>query len=146
MSGPAETKTQQEIAAIIKSIFAAFDEHDPGGIETHMHPDSTVWDVFTAPLIRGSEERKKFHKADQSQMQARGTLSYEISEPVVDVWGTDTAIAKYYLSFEYQPPNATSGTVRITDVMRMIDGRWQVVHHHEGMVPEGVPPIDEPAP
>jgi ketosteroid isomerase-like protein len=137
---------EKEIADIIKGIFAAFDNHDPEGIEGHMHPESTVWDVFTPDLIRGVDERNKFHEDDQKQMQARGTLSYEISDPIVDLWGDDTAIAKFYLTFEYQPPNATSGKVRITDVLQRIDGRWMVVHHHEGLIPEGVPPTDDPKP
>lgn len=140
---PAEVKRQ--VAQIIKDIFDAFQNHDPEGTEHHFHPDSTVWDVFVPQLFRGREERARFHDADQAQMQARGTLTLTIDEPDVDVWG-DAAIAKYYLSFDYQPPNATSGKVRITDVLHKMDGRWLVVPHHEGMVPAGVPPINEPKP
>jgi hypothetical protein len=29
--------------------------------------------------------------------------------------------------------------VRITDVLRRLDGRWLIVHHHEGLVPSGPP-------
>ena len=144
MSGaPADVK--RDVAQIIKDIFDAFQAHDPEGTEHHFHPDTTVWDVFVPQLFRGPEERARFHEADQAQMQARGPLALTINETEVDVWG-DTAIAKYYLSFEYQPPNATSGKVRITDVLHNIDGRWLVVHHHEGMVPNGVPPLDESKP
>ena len=62
-----DTDVNQEIAGIIKGIFAAFEDHEPGGIEAHMHPDATVWDVFTPHLIRGTEEREKFHADDQKQ-------------------------------------------------------------------------------
>ena len=55
---------------------------------------------------------------------------------MVDVFG-DAAVARYLLEFEYQPPRALMGTVRITDVLRRIDGRWVIVHHHEGLVPTG---------
>ena len=27
---------------------------------------------------------------------------------------------------------------------RRIDGQWRIVHHHEGIVPTGAPPITEP--
>ena len=57
----------------------------------------------------------------------------------------DTALARYYLNFAYAPPNAASGRIRITDVLRRFDGRWKIVHHHEGLVPTGVPPITEKA-
>ncbi len=134
-----------EIAAIIKGIFNAFADHDPDGIDGHMHPDSTVWDVFTPHLICGQAERDKFHADDQKQMQARGPLTLNVEEPVVNTWG-DTAIALYYLEYSYAPPNAASGRVRITDVFRKVGGKWMIMHHHEGTVPAGVPPITEPPP
>jgi ketosteroid isomerase-like protein len=136
------TQVEEEISNIIKGVFRAFEDHNPDGIETYMHPDVTVWDVFTPQLIMGQEERDKFHRDDQAQMQARGPLTLRIDEPVVDAWG-DAAIARYYLEYDYQPPNATSGKVRITDVFRKVDGKWLIVHHHEGLVPTGIPPITE---
>jgi ketosteroid isomerase-like protein len=136
------TQVEEEISNIIKGVFRAFEDHNPDGIETYMHPDVTVWDVFTPQLIMGQEERDKFHQDDQAQMQARGPLTLRIDEPVVDAWG-DAAIARYYLEYDYQPPNAASGKVRITDVFRKVDGKWLIVHHHEGLVPTGIPPITE---
>ena len=141
----APTDVAAHVAQIIKDIFDAFQNHNPDGTEHHFHLDSTVWDVFVPQLFRGTAERARFHEADQAQMQARGPLTLTIGEPDVDVWG-DTAIAKYVLTFAYKLPNATSGKVRITDVLHKMDGRWLVMHHHEGMVPAGVPPTDEPKP
>ena len=88
--------TAAEIAAIIKGIFNAFADNNPDGIDGHMHPDSTVWDVFTPHLIQGQAERDAFHAADQEQMQARGPLTLNVEEPVVSSWD-NTAIAMYYL-------------------------------------------------
>ena len=134
--------TRAEIAAIIRSIFVSFQEQRPDVIETHMWSEATIWDVFTPELIQGRAERDRFHQDDQAQMQARGPLTLTLEEPVVTSWD-DTAIARYCLEFRYDPPNAAAGRVRITDVFRRMEGRWQVVHHHEGMVPEGAPPVDE---
>lgn len=131
-----------EVAAVIKDIFESFEEHRPDGIEAHMNPDVTVWDVFTPQLIQGTAERQKFHADDQAQMQARGALTLTIEDPIVDAWN-DTAIARYYLEYDYQPPNPAHGRVRITSVFRKVDGRWLIVHHHEGLVPTGIPPITE---
>ncbi len=141
MANGSETEAEK-ISGIIRGIFTAFEDHDPDGIEGHMHPDATVWDVFTPDLIRGRKERDAFHAEDQKQMQARGPLSLSLEDPDVDVW-ENTAIAKYYLSYTYQPPNAAEGRVRITDVFRRMDGKWRIVHHHEGAVPTGIPPITE---
>jgi ketosteroid isomerase-like protein len=101
-----------------------------------------VWDVFTPHLIRGKAERDKFHADDQAQMQARGPLTMTIEDMVVDAWD-DTALARFYLNFKYLPPNPAEGRVRITDVFRRVNGRWKIVHHHEGLVPTGIPPITE---
>ncbi len=137
-----DTDINAEITAIINGIFTAFEEHDPSGIEDHMDPDSTVWDVFTPQLIRGTEERNKFHADDQEQMQARGPLTLTVEDPEVSSWD-DTAIAMYYINYSYEPPNAMGGRARITDVFRRINGKWMVVHHHEGAVPNGIPPITD---
>lgn len=138
-----QTDAAREVADAIRFMFREFAEHRPEGIENTLHPDCTVWDVFLPQLIQGKENRVKYHAADQAQSQARGPLTLTIDEPVVSVWG-DTALARYYLNFVYEPPNAVSGSVRISSVFRREHGRWLIVHHHEGIVPTGVPPTDEP--
>lgn len=133
---------RQEIARMIRANFDAFSSGSADGMRVMDHPDGTIWDVFLPDLIVGAEGRAKFRKEDIAQSKKRGKLTMTIDDPLTDVWG-DTALARYYLRFEYEPPNATSGHVRITDVFRKVDGRWQRFHHHEGMVPTGVPPIAE---
>ncbi|MFT7289054.1 MAG: hypothetical protein ACI87W_003181 [Halieaceae bacterium] len=137
-----DAKAEVEINAAIKDMFDAFEAHDAAGVEGALHEDCTVWDVFVPQLIQGKENRLKYHEADQAQSQARGELTLNVEPAVVSVWG-DTGLARYYLHFTYAPPNATSGSVRITSVFRRENGRWLIVHHQEGMVPEGVPPVTE---
>jgi hypothetical protein len=80
--------------------------------------------------------------------RARGALSWRLEPLQFDFAGAmrDVAIARYLVHFEYQPPNATAGHVRITDVLVERDGRWRIVHHHEGMRPVGPPPLGPPHP
>ena len=129
---------QTAITGLIRGIYGAFAEGRVDRIEEALAADCTVWDVFTPHLVRGREERARFHAADQEQMRARGPLSWRLGEVLVDVWA-DVAVARYVLDFEYQPPHAFAGSVRITDVLRRLDGRWLIVHHHEGLVPSGPP-------
>jgi ketosteroid isomerase-like protein len=135
-----DTEAAREIEATIRVMFQKFMDHEPGGVESALHDDCTVWDVFTPDLIQGRAERERFHEADQKQAQARGPLTMAIGPMVTSVWG-DTGLARYVLTFAYQPPNPAEGTVRITSVLRREGGRWRIVHHHEGIVPTGVPPI-----
>jgi ketosteroid isomerase-like protein len=130
---------ERAIAGLISGIYEAFGAGQVNRIEAALAEDCTIWDVFTPELIRGHEERARFHAADQAQMRARGPLTWRLGQPLVDVWGGDAAVARYLLEFEYQPPRALMGTVRITDVLRRIEGRWLIVHHHEGLVPTGPP-------
>ena len=136
--------SEREIEQLIRGMYLAFTEHRPEDIEAVLHEDCTIWDVFTPQLIRGRAERDRFHEADQAQSQARGPLTLSVDEPLVSAWG-DVAVARYYLDFRYEPPNAVQGRVRITSVLRREGGTWRIVHHHEGTVPAGVPPIGEPA-
>jgi hypothetical protein len=131
-----------DIERLIRANFAAFEAGSADGMRAMDHPESTIWDVFLPDLIVGAEGRAAFRKGDIAQSKTRGRLAMTIDEPLVDVW-EDTALARYYLRFSYEPPNATEGHVRITDVYRRIGGEWQRMHHHEGMVPAGVPPIAE---
>jgi len=132
---------ENEIMAVIDTMFRDFTEHRPEGVEDALHEECTVWDVFVPHLIQGKENRVRYHAEDQAQSQARGPLTLRVDSPVISVWG-DTALARYYVHFDYQPPNAVKGSVRISSVLRKENGRWQIVHHHEGMVPAGVPAIE----
>ena len=70
--------------------------------------------------------------------------TWTIREIIAHIAGwDDTAIARYHLDFSFEPPNAHAGRIRITDVFRRIDGRWVIMHHHEGKMPTGFPPITE---
>lgn len=129
-----------EIEAVIEAIFEGFKRQDVAAMESCMTQDCTVWDVFQPQLVCGKQERAAYHKVDIGQSVRRGKLTIDIDRPLVRSFG-DFAIACYYLHFTYEPPNAIKGDVRITNVFRRIDGRWQIEHHHEGMVPAGIPPL-----
>jgi len=134
---------QEEVRNLVENMFAAFKNHDTSAIEEVMDPDATLWDVFLPDLITGTVERQSFHEADQNQMQSRGSLTVCMTDPIIDAWD-DVVLARYYLDFEYQPPNPTKGVIRMTDIMRRsADGRLRIIHHHEGMVPTGIPPINK---
>ncbi len=123
-----------EVERAIRSIFENFQSGDVHGLESVLADDCTVWDVFTPEFIVGKEARREFHEKDRAQSKARGPLTWDSRFVRVDGWG-DLALACYYLDFEYQEPGAMTGSVRITDVLRREEGKWTVIHHHEGLIP-----------
>jgi ketosteroid isomerase-like protein len=128
----------EEIRELIASVYRSFEDGNVGGIESCLDGSATIWDVFTPDLIVGRAQRDEFHARDQAQMRARGRLDLRVSPAIVDVHG-DVAWARYLVDFEYQPPGATSGRVRITDVLVRRATGWRIVHHHEGLAPTGPP-------
>ena len=134
---------KREIVGVIEAMFAALRAHDAAGIASFLHPDATVWDYVTARLLRGAGEHRKLLEASQAKMKTRGAFTMSLDTPVVDVWG-DFAIACYTLVYDYQPPNPSSGTVRITSVLKRQGDSWLIVHHNEGVTPLGVAPMEEP--
>ena len=134
-------ENDNEIKGIINNIFNAFKNNNQDEMEKYMHPNTTIWDVFTPQLIRGIKERKIFRAEDQEQKQSRGILTIKIDKPIFDFWN-DTALARYYLNYSYEPPNPAEGEVRITDVFRKVKGKWLRMHHHEGETPKGFPPVN----
>jgi hypothetical protein len=40
---------EQQVAAHIRAMFGHFAQHRPDEAEASLHPDRTVWDVFTRP-------------------------------------------------------------------------------------------------
>ena len=140
---PSEDQDKQAVAQLVHRIFDSYQQFDPELVDQCDAPECTIWDLFEPDLVRGgSAARAEFRKKDMSDSQKRGSLSIDIEEPVVDVWG-DFAVARYYLDYEFQPPGALKGRVRITTVARRIDGEWRRVHHHEGVVPTGRPPLSD---
>ncbi len=127
---------------VVKRIWDRFHARDPQGMLACMHPACTVWDIFQPQLVT-RRHIEAYVASDYDQSMARGTLTHTLDHFVTDVWG-DTAIVRFLLSFEYKPPNALSGSARITCVLRRFPAEgWLVVHMHEGHIPSGIPPIDQ---
>ena len=134
----ADETMEAEVWALIRSIFESFANRNEQQLERPLADDCTVWDVFEPGFIQGREERHAFHERDREQSERRGKLAWDLVPLRVDQFG-DMAVARYYLDFSYQPPYPASGRIRITDVLQQTEDGWQIVHHHEGMSPQGPP-------
>ena len=140
---PSIEKDKRDVGKLVQRVFDAYQQFDPALVDRCDAPECTIWDLFEPQLVHGgSAGRAEFRKKDMADSKQRGPLRIDIEEPVIDVWG-DFAVARYYLDYESEPPGALRGRVRITTVARRIDGEWRRVHHHEGQVPGGRPPMTD---
>ena len=83
-----------------------------------LHDSCTIWDIFQPDLVKKSS-MTDYVAADFDQSAARGQLTYEMTDYVIDIWG-DVALARFYLTYDYQAPNPTAGKGRITRWRRTI--------------------------
>ena len=121
---------------VIVGVYAAYQDLQPERIEAVQLPEYSVWDGTLPQLFKSRAEVKAFHQKDQDNTKARGPFSFDIQPLKIDILG-DVAVVLSRMDFEWQPPNAWSGGLRITDVMRKVDGQWMMFHHHESVEPEG---------
>ena len=132
-----------DVKAVLEQVWAHFADQDPGAMLELLHESCTIWDIFQPQLV-DKASLETYVTADFDQSAARGKLTYEMHDFTIDIWD-DTALARFYLTYDYQPPNPTSGTGRITVVLRRYPEGWRFVHVHEGHVPGGIPPITSTA-
>jgi len=135
-------RDKRAVRDLVHRVFDSYASYDPALVDKCDVDDCTIWDLFEPDLVKGGRQaREQFREKDMSDSAARGELIMNIEEPLIDVWG-DFAVARYYLDYEFKPPGALQGRVRITTVARRVDGQWLRVHHHEGAVPTGRPPME----
>jgi ketosteroid isomerase-like protein len=130
-----------DVRAVLEAVWRHFAEQDPDAMLALLDDSCTIWDIFQPALVTKSTLTDYVAK-DFDQSAARGKLTYSMDNFVIEVWD-DTALARFYLTYDYQPPNPAAGTGRITVVLRRFPQGWRFVHVHEGQVPAGIPPVDE---
>ena len=130
-----------QVREVLEAVWRHFAEQNPEAMMSLLHDSCTIWDIFQPHLV-SKRDLAEYVKTDFDQSAARGKLTYSMHDFAIDVWD-NTALARFYLTYDYQPPNPASGTGRITVVLRRFPQGWRFVHVHEGHVPAGIPPVDE---
>lgn len=119
---------------VVHGVYVAFAEGRPDEIESVQLPDYSVWDGLTPGLRMSLDEVKKFHSEDQTHKVSRGSLTWSLVPLKVDVLG-DIAVVLSQLEISYESPNPIAARLRVSDVLRRVDGRWMMFHHHESVEP-----------
>jgi hypothetical protein len=132
-----EPGSEEEAAfKVIESVYEAYRTFQPEKIEAVQLPWYSVWDGTLPQLFKSLSEVKDFHKKDQENTRARGPFSFTLNPLKIDIYG-DLAIVLCHMAAAWEPPNALSADMRLTDVMRKVEGRWMMLHHHESFEPDG---------
>lgn len=124
------TGAAAEVAEAIADMYGHLG--DRPGFDAHLHADVTVWESADPRLLRGLTQLDELRGPVPSTDAARhkGPAPFVApTEVVVDVWG-DTALARYVLVVDYVGDPDAREHVRVTDVLRLIDEQWIIMHHH----------------
>ena len=130
--------TEEESLAfkVIEGVYKSYQNFDPQGIEKVQLEEYSVWDGTLPQLFKSRSEVKEFHKKDQENTKARGEFYFSIKPLKVDIEG-NIAIVLSSMEAEWKEPNAWKARMRITDVMKKVNGKWMMLHHHESVEPNG---------
>jgi hypothetical protein len=121
---------------VIEGVYEAYRTFSPKNIEDVQVSEYSVWDGTLPQLFKSLAEVKEFHKKDQENTKARGPFSFEIKPLRIDING-DWALVLCHMAAEWQAPNGLAMHMRLTDVMKKVDGKWRMYHHHESEEPRG---------
>ncbi|MFL2769880.1 MAG: nuclear transport factor 2 family protein [Rhodospirillaceae bacterium] len=129
-----EGSPEADAFSIVYGVYLAFEEGRTQDIEAVQLSTYSVWDALTPGLRMSLEEVKKFHSEDQSHKISRGALSWRLVPLKVDILDC-IAVVLSQLDLKYEPPNPINSRLRVTDVLKRVDGSWMMFHHHESIQP-----------
>ena len=120
------------IAAGIDDMYAAFVAGDTQRFDGHLHEDVTTWETHLPGPLRTRRELDEY-RSTRDAAGARPRLSaLNATEKRIDVWG-EVAVARYVLVAK-DSGGGDDQLSRVTDVLRCVNGRWRIVHHHSELV------------
>lgn len=120
------------IAAGIDDMYAAFVAGDRTRFDAHLHEDVTTWETHLPGPLRTRRELDEYRDTRDGAGKRPVLTALSATDKRIDVWG-DVGVARYVLVSRDAATGAEQRT-RVTDVLRCLDGRWRIVHHHAELV------------
>ncbi|MGI4893619.1 MAG: DUF4440 domain-containing protein [Janthinobacterium lividum] len=121
-----------DVWAGLQSIYDGFLSGDTSAGDARMHPEVTLWDSASEPLVFGTAGLAALRAARPAPDPQRPQVSgIEASRPVLDVLG-DVAVLRH--RFEVRISDGGVERVRNTSVWRRVEGRWLLAHNHEDVL------------
>jgi ketosteroid isomerase-like protein len=120
------------IAAEIDAMYTAFLAGDRPGFDSHLHADVTTWETHLPGPLRTRRQLDAYRDDRDAAGQRPDLAVLAATDKHIDVWG-DVGVARYVLVAK-ENDDDTPQHSRVTDVLRRVDGRWLIAHHHSELV------------
>ncbi|MEU5904536.1 nuclear transport factor 2 family protein [Micromonospora sp. NPDC047527] len=124
------------IAAGIDDMYDAFLAGDKVRFDTHLHAEVTTWETHLPGPLRTRAQLNDYREQRDAAGQRPQLAVLAARDKRIDVWD-DFGVARYMLVSQVGADDEQELT-RVTDVLRRIDGRWVIVHHHAELVRDPV--------
>lgn len=124
------TPAEREVWELIEDWNRAFADNDPDRYFDFVAEEITVLTPSNPYRVEGKpDDREEFEFGIRMGYSRIGV--FQEMTPLVRVYG-DTAVVTYFSRGYYGDPAAGGAMafLKETDVLRRIDGRWQIVHIH----------------
>jgi ketosteroid isomerase-like protein len=120
------------IAAGIDDMYAAFLSGDRTAFDSHLHGDVTTWETHLPGPLRTRRELDAYRDTRDAAGERPNLIVLAATEKRIDVWG-EVGVARYVLVAR-EAADGPEERSRVTDVLRLVDGRWLIAHHHSELV------------
>jgi len=124
------------IAADIDDMYDAFLAGDTERFDTHLHAEVTTWETHLPGPLRTRAELNDYREQRDAAGHRPQLAVLAARDKRIDVWD-DFGVARYVLVSQLGADDEPE-FARVTDVLRRIDGRWVIVHHHSELVRDPV--------
>ncbi|HEY0700238.1 MAG TPA: nuclear transport factor 2 family protein [Micromonospora sp.] len=122
------------LAAGIDDMYAAFLAGDRQRFDAHLHAEVTTWETHLPGPLRTRAQLDAYRDQRDAAGHRPRLAVLTARDKHIDVWD-DVGVARYVLVAQARAEDAPQLT-RVTDVLRRIDGRWLIVHHHAELLGE----------
>ena len=124
---PAMDSDADAVWAVVLDMYDAFLAGDRERLEANLDPQCTLRDPAT-PTLLSKQELQRIRRSSPPSDEPRPTAL--VADPLRVAMFGDTAVEAHQLRAEFAEPVAAQH-FRCSSTLRLVDGRWLIVHHHE---------------
>jgi len=126
---------EQAVFDVLLDLYACYLENDRDRLEAHLADDCTLFDS-SAPELMSKAELQAARRTPpvSSDVPAPRPVALDASDPQVRVW-EGWAVETHRLDARFDDPTLDQ-RLRCSSMLRLVDGRWLIEHHHEELLRE----------
>lgn len=120
---------QSAVWAVLLDLYQAYLDSDRPRLEAHIADECTLFDSAQPSMMTKADLQRV--RSDEPSTDPR-PYALPATNPIIRIWD-DTALEVHSLGALFEDESLNQ-TLRCSSVLRRVDGRWLIVHHHEELL------------